>query len=190
MATESGTDANGDGKPSRGGNSAFILALVILAFIGAGAGAGFSMMFLSSPTPSDHASAGAADASAKQHSSSGEVVRAGAATDAAAKTAKDGEGTKEMVKDLEPILVTLAGPQRGWARLELGVILTGETKEDQTPLLKAMTEDMMSFLRTIPLTHIETAAGVEYLREDLTEIARLRSKGRVRTVVMRSLVVE
>jgi flagellar FliL protein len=190
MAIGAETDANGEGKPSRGGNSAFIIALVILALIGAGAGAGFSMMFLKSAPQGDHASAGTGDASAKQARSADKVVKAAAGPEASSKGGKEGEGRKEMVKDLEPILVTLAGPQRGWARLELGVILTEETKEDQTPLLKAMAEDMMSFLRTIPLTHIETAAGVEYLREDLTEIARLRSKGRVRTVVMRSLVVE
>jgi hypothetical protein len=45
-------------------------------------------------------------------------------------------------------------------------------------------------MRTVPLTHVETAAGVEYLREDLTEIARLRSKGRARSIILRSLVVE
>ena len=57
-------------------------------------------------------------------------------------------------------------------------------------LLKTMSEDLMSFLRTVPLSHIESAVGLEYLREDLSEIARLRSKGRARAVVLRSLVVE
>jgi hypothetical protein len=48
----------------------------------------------------------------------------------------------------------------------------------------------MSFMRTLPLTHVASAAGVEYLREDIEEIARLRSKGRARSVILRSLVVE
>jgi len=57
-------------------------------------------------------------------------------------------------------------------------------------LLKSMTEDIMSFMRTVPLIHVESASGVEYLREDIEEIARLRSRGRARSIILRSLVVE
>ena len=82
---------------------------------------------------------------------------------------------------LDPILVTLAGPQKSWARLELSVVVgKGEgSRRMNRPrtLLKTMSEDLMSFLRTVPLSHVESAVGLEYLREDLSEIARLRSKG-------------
>lgn len=176
-----------EGKKAGGGMGGFIVALLGLAVLGAGAGAGFSMTFLNSGAGGDHAAEHAA------HAGSGKP-------DAAAKPAKASKagGTtgpevpKEQVVGLEPILVTLAGPQKAWARLELGIVVVNdpESKEDRTPLFKSVTEDMMSFLRTVPLNHVESAAGLEYLREDLSEIAQKRSKGRVRGVVLRSLVVE
>ena len=171
-----------ESKPKGGGSGGFILALVLLAVIGAGAGAGFSLMFLNAGAPAVDATAAKAEATAKL----GEAV--GAPKSAASVSA--GDGKKILVASLDPILVTLAGPQRSWARLELGVIIEAVADQDDTPLLKSMTEDIMSFMRTVPLTHVESAAGVEYLREDLTEIARLRSKGRARSIILRSLVVE
>jgi flagellar FliL protein len=70
------------------------------------------------------------------------------------------------------------------------MVTEGGARDDFALLSKTISEDLMSFLRTVPLSHVESAVGLEYLREDLSEIARLRSKGRVRDVLLRSLVVE
>lgn len=166
---------------SGGGKGAFIIALVLLAVIGAGAGAGFSFMFLGS------GGAGGDPAHAKREVQIGHAPVKGG-DGAAAKGAP--EGSRPLIASLDPILVTLSGPQRSWARLELGVILNGPSTPEDPVLLKSMTEDIMSFMRTVPLVHVESAAGVEYLREDIEEIARLRSNGRARHVILRSLVVE
>jgi len=174
-----------EGKPAGGGKGAFIIALVLLAVIGAGAGAGFSLMFLNAGAQGGDGAVGKPDPNAPAMG-----MKRGETAGQAAKSAHSGEGAKAQIASLDPILVTLAGPQRSWARLELGVILDGPGTSDDPVLLKAMTEDIMGFMRTVPLVHIESAAGVEYLREDLTEIARLRSKGRARSIIMRSLVVE
>lgn len=185
MAAEPDKKAEGaEGKPSAG-KGGFIIALLILAVLGAGAGAGFSLTFLQPGTPTDQAGNATEPAAKKSEADKAKPADGGKSTAKA-----ESEGPKERVSALEPIIVTLAGPQRSWARLELGVILADDPKEDQTPLLKTMTEDLMSFLRTVPLVHVESAAGVEYLREDLSEIVRLRSKGRARGVILRSLVVE
>ena len=190
MAAEPEKPAEGaETKGAGGGKGGFIVALLLLAVVGAGAGAGFSLMFLRTTAPAaEQASAAIAEPAGKKPEAGNVGVKAGDTSKSGAKP--EGDARKEQVAGLDPILVTLAGPQRAWARLELGVVLVGETKEDQTPLLKAMTEDLMTFMRTVPLTHVESAAGVEYLREDLSEIVRLRSKGRARGVVLRSLVVE
>jgi flagellar FliL protein len=164
-----------------GGKGAFIIALVLLAVVGAGAGAGFSLMFLNAGAAPHDAAAGKRDLQIVQGAKHGEK---GAASKSAA------EPSKVLISNLDPILVTLSGPARSWARLELGVILDAPAAPDDGVLLKSMTEDIMSFMRTVPLTHVESAAGVEYLREDIEEIARLRSKGRARSVILRSLVVE
>jgi flagellar protein FliL len=183
----------GEVKEANGGKGGFVVALLLLAVLGGGAGAGFSMTFLN--PGSDHNKDPAADAGVgKQGSKAASVgTKPGDTSGTHGKTpakAGDGEVPKDQIVNLDPILVTLAGPQRSWARLELGVLIEPVEKEDPAPLLKTMSENIMSFLRTVPLTHIETAAGLEYLREDLSEIVRLRSKGRVRGVVLRSLVVE
>ena len=186
----------GEVKEASAGKGGFVIALLILAVLGAGAGAGFSMTFLNADAAggsSKGAAAGAHDpataaASGKPGDASGAAKGHGAGG--------AGDAPKDQVVGLDPILVTLAGPQKSWARLELSVVIgAGEKaekddKDDRALLLKAMSEDLMSFLRTVPLSHIESAVGLEYLREDLSEIARLRSKGRARSVILRSLVVE
>jgi len=165
-----------------GGKGGFVIALVLLAVIGAGAGAGFSLMFSTGDAKPHEAVAAKRDLEILHGAT--KPVTGGAATSASA------EGSKVQIASLDPILVTLAGPQRSWARLELGVILQGPATPDDPVLLKSMTEDIMSFMRTIPLIQVESASGVEYLREDLEEIARLRSRGRARSIILRSLVVE
>jgi len=176
MAEEAESKAAGGG-----GKGGFIVAMVLLAVIGAGSGAGFSLMLMNgggshdAPSNRDLQIVGGAGKKGEG---------AGAAKGAAA------EGNKVLIASLDPILVTLSGPQRSWARLELGIILEGPSAPDDAVLLKSMTEDIMSFMRTVPLVHVESASGVEYLREDIEEIARLRSKGRARSVILRSLVVE
>ena len=177
-------------KQSGGGKGGFIVVVLLLALVGACAGAGFSMTFFSPGATADHGKPAAVAANAKQNAAAGKTGDASAAgSKAPAKRADD--VPKENVVSIDPILITLAGSQKAWARVELGVIVQPtEGKEDQTPLLKAVSEDMMTYLRTVPLAHVETASGLEYLREDLSEIVQKRSKGRVRGVVLRSLVVE
>jgi flagellar protein FliL len=183
----------GEVKEVSAGKGGFVIAVLLLAVLGAGAGAGFSMTFRNADTAGGHGKGAAAGKSDPHKAAAtgkpGETAGATKASDAGAQ----GAAQKEQVVGLDPILVTLAGPQKSWARLELSVVIgTGEKeeKDDRASLLKTISEDLMSFLRTVPLSHIESAVGLEYLREDLSEIARLRSKGRARGVVLRSLVVE
>lgn len=180
----------GEVKEASAGKGGFVVALLLLAVLGAGAGAGFSMTFLNADKASGQGKSPAAGTQDPQATAaSGKPGDAPGAAKGSSSGAH-GDAPKEQVVSLDPILVTLAGPQKSWARLELSVVIETGEKDDRAPLLKTMSEDLMSFLRTVPLSHIESAVGLEYLREDLSEIARLRSKGRARGVVLRSLVVE
>jgi flagellar protein FliL len=179
----------GEVTEASAGKGGFVIAMLLLAVLGAGAGAGFSMTFLNADAtavPGNATAAGKQDVGKAAAGKPGEVSSAAKG----AGSGGSGEARNEQIVGLDPILVTLAGPQKSWARIELSVVIEAVEKEDHAPLLKAMSEDLMSFLRTVPLSHVETAVGVEYLREDLSEIARMRSKGRARGVVLRSLVVE
>src|SRR5690606_34199581 len=102
-----------------GGKGAFAIALVLLAVIGAGAGAGFSMMFFSAGATPHEAVSDKQHLQIVQGATNHKDAKAGGSHGAAA------EASKDQIANLDPILVTLAGPQRSWARLELGIILEG-----------------------------------------------------------------
>lgn len=100
----------GEVKEASAGKGGFVVALLLLAVLGAGAGAGFSMMFFK------------ADASVP-----GKTVAGKHDPHMAAASGKPGDGHgatkgpeagasadphKEQVVSVDPILVTLAGPQK------------------------------------------------------------------------------
>ncbi len=170
---------------SGGGSLGFAVVLLVLAV--AGAGAGFSLRLLM-----PNAAAGSetnASNSVRKDASHGQAGTAGADGEKpAAKTERE-IGNDQLVA-LEPIVVTLAEPKGVRLRIEASVIFAKASKEDRGLLMREMTEDLMAFLRTTTLEQIETASGLEYLREDMTELVQLRSKGRARGLVIKALMVE
>ena len=57
-------------------------------------------------------------------------------------------------------------------------------------LAAQIAEDIVAYLRTVSLAQIEGASGFQHLREDLNDRVRVRSGGKVRDLVIQSLVVE
>jgi flagellar FliL protein len=57
-------------------------------------------------------------------------------------------------------------------------------------LAAQITEDIVAFLRTVPLTQIQGASGFQHLREDLNDRVRVRSGGKVRDLVIQALIIE
>ena len=53
-----------------------------------------------------------------------------------------------------------------------------------------ISEDILAYLRTVTLSQIEGPSGMQHLREDLVERARIRSEGRVKELVIQTLVVQ
>ncbi len=51
-------------------------------------------------------------------------------------------------------------------------------------------EDILAYLRTVTLKQLEGPIGLEAIREDLNERAAIRSEGKVRELVLRTLVVQ
>ena len=94
------------------------------------------------------------------------------------------------LKALSPIITNLGGPKAAWIRLEAAIVVVQDGGKDDNVLAGKITEDIVAYLRTVPMGQIEGANGFQNLREDLNERARVRSGGRVREVVIQSLVVE
>lgn len=90
---------------------------------------------------------------------------------------------------LSPIVVSLAGSEKIWIRLEASIVLEGRPSD--APLLAAKVgEDILAFLKTVTLAQIEGASGFMFLRDDLNDRVRLRSDGKIRELVIRTFAIE
>lgn len=94
------------------------------------------------------------------------------------------------VRALAPIVTNLAGPERTWIRLEAAIVLDSDPTVDLNLLSANLAEDLVAFLRTVPLSQIEGAGGFQNLREDLNDRVRVRSGGKVRDFLIQALIVE
>jgi flagellar protein FliL len=145
----------------------FILALAVLTGLAVGAGGMFGLLVLSKagkPPP------------AKVETPVAEA-RKGRFSDKAALHA------------LSPIITNLASPERMWIRLEASIVLDGEGL-DPKMLAASITEDTVIYLRTLSLPLIEGASGMLHLREELNDRARVRSGGKVRDLIVHTLILE
>ena len=88
---------------------------------------------------------------------------------------------------LEPITTNMAGPNTTWVRLELALVFDGETD-----LLMAQTvhQDILAYMRTVKIHQVEGASGFQHLRSDLEERAAIRSEGKVKGILIRTLLFE
>ncbi|KAA2237381.1 flagellar basal body-associated FliL family protein [Salinarimonas soli] len=111
------------------------------------------------------------------------------AVEAGAPGAGKAAETNSMVR-LAPIVTNLARPTETWIRLEGSIVLDGVEGEKARVLAAEIGGDVLAYLRTLALSQIEGAGGLQSLREDLAERVRLRSNGRARELVIETLVVQ
>lgn len=169
MAAAESTKAKG------GIGGMLILAVVIM--LASGSGAAFTLLVPAMLKGEDEGKRETAPAKSAAAEAPGEAAKS--------------DAPKEHVLPLEPLIVSAVGTGRIWLRLEGAVsfsVLPG--KDEQTALLRQMSEDVMLFLRSTSSSQFETPAGLEFLREDLSELVRLRSKGRARRFILKMLVLE
>jgi flagellar FliL protein len=104
--------------------------------------------------------------------------------------AKDRYAGNVNLRPLAPIVTNLASPDKTWIRLEALLVMEGEQTPDAGTLSAQITEDIVAFLRTVSLTQIQGASGFQHLREDLNDRVRVRSGGKVRDLVVQSMIIE
>ena len=93
------------------------------------------------------------------------------------------------LRSLPPIVTNLASPGRTWVRLEAVLVVEGEQTPDGNMLMAQVAEDIVAYLRTVPLVQIQGASGFQHLREDLNDRVRVRSGGKVRDLVIQSMII-
>jgi flagellar FliL protein len=150
-----------------------VVLIVSIVLLAAGAGAGYT--FLVAPTGRPVAPLAA--------------LETGVRPATLAKQA--GETSRELVLPLEPLLANFDGTRKFWIRLESAVVFqTAPSNSEQQPLLRQIGEDLLLALRSTPVTQFESAAGLEFLRDDFADLVSLRTGGRARKLVIKSLVIE
>jgi flagellar FliL protein len=88
---------------------------------------------------------------------------------------------------LEPMTTNLAAPTTVWIRTEMSLLVESPLPPE---LVETIHQDLFAYLRTLKLHQIEGASGYQHLKEDLEERARLRSDGKVKQILIRTLLLE
>jgi flagellar FliL protein len=169
----------------------FIIVALILTLAAAAGGGVLGMMLADmvqapEPTKTEEAKKPASEGSEK--SAQGEGGHDEPKEEAEA--ASEEEPVHLVLKPLSPIIANLAAPAGTWIRIEASIVLDEETAKEGDILAAKTSEDILGFLRTVSLAQIEGASGYLHLREDLSDLVKFRSEGRVRDFIMQSMVVE
>ena len=147
-----------------GGNSlrASLIELTVVVILGACAGAAFEALRASAP-----------------------MEREKPAPSAGAPPAQT-----STILDLPPIVTNLGAPQDTWVRLEGSIIFDPRALPHPEVVAGRIGDDILAYLRTVSLRQLEGPIGLENIRQDLNERAAIRSDGKVRAFVIRTLVVQ
>lgn len=92
--------------------------------------------------------------------------------------------------DLPPVITNLGSPQDTWIRFEGSIVFDPKTLSHPEVVAGQIGDDFLAYLRTVSLKQLEGPIGLQNIREDLQERAITRSGGKVRELVIRTLVVQ
>jgi flagellar protein FliL len=94
------------------------------------------------------------------------------------------------VVDLPPIVTNLGAPTDTWVRLESSIVFDPKTLPHSEAVASQIGDDILAYLRTVSLHQLEGPIGLENIRQDLNERAAARSGGKIRALVIKTLVVQ
>jgi flagellar protein FliL len=94
------------------------------------------------------------------------------------------------LRKLSPIVTNLAAPANNWARVEASMVTDSLNDEEAGILAAHIGEDIVIYLRSATAAQFEGARGLQHLRDDLTERANIRSSGKVRELIIETLVIQ
>jgi flagellar FliL protein len=153
--------------PKKASGLAIVVEMAFLTCFAVGAGGLFGMLVLG-----------------------GAVEHVGARPEPAAAHGKKTKSPETAsVRQLPAIVTNLASPQKTWIRLEASLAFA-DSAADSNELAAAIAEDVVALLRTVPVGQLEGPSALLHLREDLNERVRVRSGGKVRELIIQSLVLE
>ena len=136
------------------------LGLIIGTLAAIGLGVGFGALLLKKPEP-------------------------GAAAQA---TAKDAQ-TNSEVRPLAPIVTNLGSPADTFVRLQAAIVLELNTPNSDA-LAAKVGDEIVAYLRTVPITEIQGPTGFQFLREELKRRAVQLGGGKIHDFLITTFVIE
>lgn len=94
------------------------------------------------------------------------------------------------VRELPAIITNLAQPATMRVRLQVSIVYPKKGVENAAMLMAEVGEDLVAFMKTVSLGQLEGASGLHNLSEDLNDRAAIRSQGKVREVIIETLVMQ
>ena len=110
--------------------------------------------------------------------------------DKPAKSPASAPAQSSTIVDLPSIVTNLGAPQDTWIRLEGSIIFDPKALPHPEAVASQIGDDILAYLRTVSLRQLEGPIELENIRQDLNERAAIRSGGKVRGFVIRTLVVQ
>lgn len=162
-------------KGGEAGQPSLVVALLIVTLIAGGAGAGFAFAFLK-PSTSEAALPKPVPVEAHEP-----------ATTSKTQTNRFPADAVEVA--LEPIVTGLGPNADRKMRLEASIIMTKEGATSST-LRTELVEDIVVFLNSVTAEEISGTRGLQNLREDLDDRARIRGRGTVLGMLISGFVLE
>ena len=119
-------------------------------------------------------------------------VKAGLATNAAPPPPPTRATYNEdvVIRELSPIVTNLAQPEGVKVRLQASILFNKKDVEAPTLVSAQITDDLISYLKTLSIAQLQGGSGLQSLREDLNERVATRSNGRVHELIIETLVVQ
>ncbi len=169
-----------DDEPEKKGPSIFGQTLVFLLVTAIASGAGFGASLFFKPS-----------APAEKQARMPEKPATGKGQKSDEKKDKEGEDGEVALSGyaipLPPILTNLAAPSDVWVRLEAAVVAHDELEQES---LEEVHQDLLAFMRTVKLHHVEGPSGFLNLSAELTDRAELRTNGAVKRILIRTILFE
>ena len=123
------------------------------------------------------------------HQIASEARTAAAGSDASAVKAATRAASTHTLKELVPVVTNLVSPEGASIRLQTAIVYDKTDAAEMDVIGTKVGEDILAFVRTLSLTQLQGASGLQALRDDLNERAALRSDGKVRELLIEMLVV-
>ncbi|MCF1503821.1 flagellar basal body-associated FliL family protein [Afifella sp. H1R] len=95
-----------------------------------------------------------------------------------------------VLQPVGPVVVNVADPSDVWVRLETSIVFPNGALENPEVTAGEIREDIMAFVRTMPLSQFQGPSALQHLRDDLNDRSVVRTNGKVSELIIETMVVQ